>query len=282
MERRRFFALPAAALLPALRPSMRFGLTSYQWGADWDISTLLTNCKRAGALGLEIRTGANYRHGVEPDIDASRRREVKRVFAGSPVQLIGIASGVRFDAPHKPELAAAIESGKAHVKLAADVGASGVRVFPNDFHPNVPQRETIEQIARALNELGRFAADYGQKIRMENHGRAGRLATLAEIFKQVEPRNVVIKLNGDARDAEGGSFAANLALVKDRLGDTLHMHNLSDAKFPYQLQFDLLARQRWQGWCLVERSDKVADRVQALIEERILFEKMVSEAERKA
>ncbi len=278
-----FAAVPAAAMAGA-RPSsrMRYGLTSYQWGMEWDIPALIANCTRAKALGLEIRTGAKYRHGVEPDIAASRRREVKRMFAGSPVRLIGIASPVKFDSPDSSELAASIESGKAHVKLARDVGASGVRVFPNAFHPGVPQQKTIDQIARSLNELGRFAADYGQKIRIENHGAAGRLVTLAEIFKQVEPKNVVIKLNGDARDTADGGFAANFALIKDRLGDTLHMHDLSDRKFPYQLQFDLLARQGWQGWCLVERSDKVPDRLQGLIEERVQFEQMIAEAQRKA
>lgn len=286
IERRRILGLAAIPFSQGAwaRASsrMRYGLTSYQWGSDWDIPALIANCTRAKALGLEIRTGANYRHGVEPDIDASRRREVKRMFADSPVKLIGIASPVRFDAPDPAELASAVESGKAHVKLARDVGASGVRVFPNAFHPDVPQQKTIDQIARSLNELGRFAADYGQKIRIENHGTAGKLVTLAEICKQVEPKNVVIKLNGDARDAAGEGFAASLALVKDRLGDTLHMHDLSDRKFPYQLQFDLLARQGWQGWCLVERSDKVPDRLQALIEERAQWERMVAEAERTA
>ncbi|MFB3827200.1 MAG: sugar phosphate isomerase/epimerase family protein [Bryobacteraceae bacterium] len=284
-SRRQALAFAVAAPLAAAPRSpsgMRFGLTSYQWGSDWDIPTLIANCTRAKALGLEIRTSAKHRHGVEPDIDASRRREVKRMFADSPVKLIGIASPVRFDSPQAAELAAAVESGKAHIKLASDVGASGVRVFPNAFHPEVPQQKTIDQIARSVNELGRFAADYGQQVRLENHGSAGRLITLAAIFKQVEAKNVVIKLNGDARDTADGGFAANFALIQDRLGDTLHMHELSDPKFPYQLQFDLLARRRWRGWCLVERSDKVPDRVQALIEERARFERMVAEAESKA
>lgn len=284
ISRRQVLALATA--IPATRAyarpafQMRYGLTSYQWGSDWDIPTLIANCTRVKAFGLELRTGSNYRHGVEPDIDAARRREVKRIFGDSAVKLIGIASPVRFDFPDPSELAAAIESGKAHVKLAADVGASGVRVFPNNFHPEVPQQRTIDQIARSLSELGRFAADYGQKIRIENHGTAGKLVTLAEIFKQVEPKNVVIKLNGDSRDAEGGAFAQNFALVKTRLGDTLHMHKMTDS-FPYQLQWDLLAAEGWDGWCLVERSDKVPDRVQALIEEREQFERMIAQAGRK-
>jgi sugar phosphate isomerase/epimerase len=275
-------ALPAASrLLAADAAKMRFGLTSYQWASDWDIPAIIANCTRAKAFGVELRTGSNYAHAVETTVGSSRRGEVKRLFQDSPVKLIGIASPVRFDSPDPAELAAAIESGKAHVKLAHDVGASGIRVFPNDFHPEVPQQKTIEQIARSLDTLGRFAADYGQKIRLENHGTAGKLVTLAEILKGVPQKNVVVKLNCDHVDAEGGQLAQSFALVKDRLGDTLHMHKLSDPGFPYQLQWELLAAQAWDGWCLVERSDKVPDRIQALIEERQAWERMVAQAQRR-
>ena len=31
---------------PAFKP--RFGMVTYMWGADWDLPTLLANCKKAG------------------------------------------------------------------------------------------------------------------------------------------------------------------------------------------------------------------------------------------
>ena len=71
-------------------------------------------------------------------------------------------------------LRTAIENAKAHVKLAQDTGATGIRVFPNDFHKEVPEEQTLAQIAGALNELGKFAQDTAV-VRLENHGRAGRL-----------------------------------------------------------------------------------------------------------
>ena len=38
-------ALPLATADPAKRVSkMRFGLMTYQWGADWDIPTTIANC----------------------------------------------------------------------------------------------------------------------------------------------------------------------------------------------------------------------------------------------
>jgi hypothetical protein len=36
----------------------RFGFTTYQWGKDWDIPTLITNCTRAKVYGVELRTSS--------------------------------------------------------------------------------------------------------------------------------------------------------------------------------------------------------------------------------
>ena len=286
LDRRSFLAGALAACAGTARAAresrMKFGLTSYQWGADWDIPTMIANCSKAKALGVELRTSAKYKHGVEIDISPERRREVKKLFADSPVKLVGINSAERFDSPDPAAVRAAIENAKKHIVLAHDTGATGVRVFPNDFHPGVPEEQTLAQIAGALNELGRFAKEHGQMVRIENHGKAGRLADLRKVMVQVDQKNVGIKLNGDARDNEGGKFAENFAAIKDRLGDTLHMRMYKDSEFPYQLQWDLLVQAGWNGWCFVEESVKVPDRVAALIEERQMWEKMIRNAVQKA
>jgi Xylose isomerase-like TIM barrel len=282
--RREFVAGTLAAFAGSARAArvskMKFGLTSYQWGADWDIPTMIANCSKAKALGVELRTSAKYKHGVEIDISPERRREVKRLFADSPVKLIGINSAERFDSPDPAVVRTAIENAKKHIVLAHDTGATGIRVFPNDFHAGVPEDQTLAQIAKALNELGKFAQEHGQRVRIENHGKAGRLADLRKVMAQVDQKSVGIKLNGDARDNEGGKFAENFAAIKHRLGDTLHMRMYKDSEFPYQLQWNLLVEAGWDGWCFVEESVKVPDRVQALIEEREMWEKMIQKAER--
>jgi sugar phosphate isomerase/epimerase len=270
-------ALAARGLWAKRISNLKFGLTSYQWGAQWDIPTFIANCTRAKAFGIELRTSNHYKHGVETDIGAERRREVKRTFADSPVRLVGINSGEMLDAPDAAVLRKAIEAVKAHVLLAHDVGATGVRVFPNNFHPDVPPEQTLAQIARSLNEVGAFARDYGLKIRLEAHGPVGTLPNLRKIMDQVDQKNVVVKLNGDPRDNQNGDFAANFALVRDRLGDTLHFRMYGGGGgFPYQLQWDLLIDAGWEGWCMVEESVKVPDIVQALIEEREAWEKMIA------
>jgi len=254
----------------------RFGLTTYQWGKDWDIPTLIDNCCKAQVFGVELRTSLSYAHGVELELSSQQRSEVKKRFEDSPVILVGLATSERYDSPEAEKLKAAIENTKAYIKLSRDIGGSGVRVFPNSFHDGVPREKTIEQIGRALNIVGAFAADYGQQVRLKAHGNAGELPSIRAIMDHVVQPSVRVKLNSDKRDTKGQGFEYNFNLVKDLLGDTLHLHNLKDAGFPYQLQMDLLVRMGWVGWQMLEVSDKVPDRVQALIEQRQIWDRMLA------
>jgi len=253
----------------------RFGFTTYQWGKDWDVPTLIANCTKTGVFGVELRTSQSYAHGVELELNAQQRREVRKRFEDSPVKLVGIATSERYDSPEQVKLEAAIENTRAFVKLSRDIGGSGVRVFPNSFHDGVPREKTIEQIAKALNIVGEFAADYGQQIRLEAHGNAGELPTIRAIMDKVGQPSVRVKLNSDKRDTRGEGFEYQFNLVKNLLGDTLHLHNLKDTEFPYQLQMNLLVKMGWSGWQLLEVSDKVPDRVQALIEQRQIWDRML-------
>ncbi|MEJ2705652.1 MAG: hypothetical protein P8Z79_24715, partial [Sedimentisphaerales bacterium] len=198
----------------------RFGFTTYQWGQDWDIPTLIANCTQAQAFGVELRTSQHYAHGVELTLTAEQRGEVKKRFEDSPITLVGLATSERFDWPDSKQLEAAIENSKGYVLLSRDVGGSGIRVFPNTFHQDVPREKTIEQIGSALNIVGAFAANYGQQVRLEAHGNAGDLPTIRAIMNHVVQPSVRVKLNCDARDAKGEGFGHNFNLVKDYLGDT--------------------------------------------------------------
>ncbi|HPM79518.1 MAG TPA: TIM barrel protein [Candidatus Anammoximicrobium sp.] len=257
---------------------LRFGFTTYQWGQDWDLPTTIANCTKAGVFGVELRTSLGYAHGVELELDAQRRSEVRKRFQASPVTLVGLATSERFDWPEPEKVKAAIEQSKAFAKLSHDLGSSGIRVFPNNYHKDIPAEQTIAQIARAVNEVGAFAADYGQQVRLEAHGPAGDLPSIRAIMDQVTQPNVRVKLNSEKRNAEGPGFEHQFNLVKDLLGSTLHLHELDKPDFPYQLQVNLLRKIGWNGWALMEASAKVPDRVQALIQQRELWDGLMANA----
>ncbi len=73
---------------------MQLGLVTYQWGAEWDLPTLIKNCEKSGFRGVELRT--THKHGVEPSIDDAKRKEVAKRFADSQVELVGLGTTCEF------------------------------------------------------------------------------------------------------------------------------------------------------------------------------------------
>ncbi len=256
---------------------MQFGLVTYLWGKDWDLPTLLENCEQTEVLGVELRT--EHAHGVEPTLSASERQEVKSRFEDSPVACLGPGSNQQFDDPDPAKLRTNIEGTKAFIKLSHDIGGSGVKVKPNSFHKDVPRERTIEQIGRSLNEVGRFAADFGQQIRLEVHGSCAELPTIHAIMQIADNPNVAVCWNCNAEDLAGDGIQHNFHLVRDRFGDTVHVRELDGEEYPYQTLVNLLVATNYAGWVLLEARTNPDDRVAALRQQRELFEQMVSRAQ---
>ena len=255
---------------------MALGLVTYLWGRDWDLPTLITNCERAKVYGVELRT--THKHGVERSLSREQRKAVKRQFDDSPVTLAGIDSNERYDDPDAGVLKKAIEATKEFVRLSHDVGGSGVKVKPNSFHKGVPREKTIEQIGRALNELGRYGAGFGQQIRLEVHGQCAELPTIKAIMDVADHKNVVVCWNSNAQDLAGKGLEHNFNLVKDRLGPTLHSRELHDKRYPYQQLIALLVKMDYAGWIMLECSTRPKDRVAAMVRQRELLTEMIATA----
>lgn len=277
-------AAGTAALLPRFAPAadesadaaLAFGLVTYMWGADWDLPTLLENCQKTGALGVELRT--THAHKVEPTLNDKQRAEVAKQFADAGVTCVGIGSNERFDDPKPEVVKQAIEATKQFIRLSHDIGASGVKVKPDRFWPDVPREKTIEQIGQALNELGEYAAGFGQQVRLEVHGQCAELPTIKAIMDVATDENVFVCWNSNVTDLKGDGLEKNFNLVRKRFGQTLHVRELNAPDYPWQELITLLVKSGWQGWVLNEASSKPEDRVAALAEQRKLFDEMVEKA----
>ncbi len=256
---------------------MKFGFVTYQWGKDWDLPTVIANCQKAGVPGVELRT--EHAHGVESNLTAAQRKEVKKRFADSPVTLVGMGTNFAFHYAEKDKLTKDIEGAKAYVLLSRDIGGLGVKVKPNDLPKGVPQEKTIEQIGKSLNELGKFGADHGQKIRLEVHGGCSRLPIMKAIMDVATHPNVGLCWNCNAQDLEGEGLEYNFNLVKARFGDTVHVRELNINDYPYQQLINLFAGMNYNGWILLEARTEPDDRVKALAEQRQVWDNMVAQAQ---
>lgn len=253
--------------------AMQFGLVTYLWGKDFSLPELIEVCEQANVAGVEVRT--QHKHGVEPKLTSQQRQEVAARFADSPVELVGYGSNAQYHENDPAKVKANIELTKKYIELMHDCGGSGVKVKPNGFVNGVPREQTIEQIGKALNEVAEYGAGFGQEIRVEVHGAGtSELPVMKAIFEVADHPNVGVCWNSNDVDLQGEGLDANFDMVKDRFGKTVHIRELNIGDYPYQRLMKRFVDMNYEGWILLEARTNPADKVQALIEQRKIFEKM--------
>ncbi len=256
---------------------LRLGLVTYNWGKNWDLATIIENCAATGFEGVELRS--THRHGVEITLNRRKRAEVRSRFADSPVELMGLGSACEYHATDPAELKKNLEETRAFLQLSHDVGSTGVKVRPNRLPEGVSAEQTIEQIGRSLNEVGRMAADLNQQIRVEVHGRGtSELPVMKAVMDVADHPSVGVCWNCNAADMNGQGFRHNFELVRDRMA-TVHIHDLRGQQYPWKDLFELLKQvdaDSFTGWTLLEDGNVPEDIVQSMHDNTQLWKQLVA------
>src|SRR5690349_17127853 len=109
---------PCAALLASTlsqsgaaertRPTrMHLDSVTYNIAKDWDSPTIIKYFEATGFEGVELRS--THARGVEVTLSKEKRAEVKKRFAGSKVELMGLGSVFEFQMPDQTQLRRMIE-----------------------------------------------------------------------------------------------------------------------------------------------------------------------------
>ncbi len=231
---------------------LKLGVMTYTLAEEWDIETIIKNLGETGYQSVELRT--THAHGIEVTLSTSERAEVKKRFEDSSLEEISLASAFQYHFTDKTELKNHIEGTKEYTLLAQEIGAKSIRVFPNALPEGVPEEKSMEQIGKALAEVGQFGVDHDVKIKVCVHGnKTARVPVIKKIIDYSESPNVFVNWNCNLNDSEGEGFEYNFNSLKDRI-ISLHMHELWDDKYPYRLLFKLLADSGFKGYCNAEIS----------------------------
>ena len=231
-------------------PRMKLGLVTYQLAQDWDIETIIKNCEATKFEGVELRT--THAHKVELNLTKDRREQVKRRFQDSKVELMGLGSAYDFHTPDQAKLKKDIAETKEYIVLGHDVGASGIKVRPNGLPKEAPKEKTLEQIGRALRELGEFGDGHGVTIRLEVHGSGtSLLPNIKTIMDVASHKNVGVCWNSNPTDLESEGFDYNFNLVKDKI-IAVHMRDLFLEDYPFRKLLTRLNETGFGGYCLAE------------------------------
>jgi sugar phosphate isomerase/epimerase len=223
---------------------------TYNLAKDWDLETLIRNCRETGFEGVELRT--THAHGVEVSLDSGRRLEVKKRFEGSGVELASLGSAFEFHSMDPAEVRRNIDGAREYAKLAADVGAKGIKVRPNGIPGGASEESVIRQIGLSLAEVGEAAGAAGVEVRVEVHGnRTSRLPILKRILDVASHPNVFICWNSNPTDLEDGGFDSNFDLVRDRIR-FVHMRDLYLEDYPFRKLLASLRQSGYTGYCCAE------------------------------
>ncbi len=259
---------------------MKLGLVTYNMAKDWDVKTLIANCKAAGFQGVELRT--THAHGVEPTLSAAQRAEVRKAFEDSPVKLWGLGSVCEYHSADPAEVRKHIEITRDFAKLARDVGAVGVKVRPNGLQldKGIPKEKTLEQIGKALIECGKIAADEGVEIWLEVHGKDTCLPpNIRTIMQACGHPSVGVCWNSNKTDIAcditgvNGSVKENFNLLKPWIRSS-HITELCDEAYPWAELFGLFKEMNYQRFTLAEIQGS-ADPLRVMNYYRALWKQLV-------
>ncbi len=231
---------------------MKLGLVTYNMARDWDVPTLIANCRATGFEAVELRT--THAHGVEPSLSAAERQAVRRQFADSGVRLLSLGTACEYDSPDPENVRRQIAETREFVRLGQDLGCLGVKVRPNALHEKegIPKEQTLAQIGRALAESGEFAREHGVEIWVEVHGSGTQLPpNIRAIMDAANHSNVFVCWNSNATDLVDGSIRPSFDLLKPWIR-SVHITELYNEAYPWRELFTLLRGMGYERYTLAE------------------------------
>ncbi|MGO4419502.1 sugar phosphate isomerase/epimerase family protein [Streptomyces sp. MCAF7] len=205
-----------------------------------------------GYHGVELR--AHPEEPVHPGIGAAERAGVVAEFKAAGVAVLTVAGYVRSAAagPDEP----ALEELRELLRLAHDLGAAHVRVFPGGG--DLDAAEADANAARRLTAAAPYAADLGVQLLLETHDSHRTGADVARVLGLVGRPDVgaiwdVMHpwLGGEDPSATHPALAPYLGYVQVKdiasADDTTPLP-LGAGVLPLAECVELLSRAGWDGW----------------------------------
>jgi sugar phosphate isomerase/epimerase len=192
----------------------------------WALDEIVERAAAFGYAGVELRglLGQNDLTLV-PEL-SDDAEGVKGRFAQRGVELICLGTTAHFAAPKAGERKANLELARRHIELAARLGCPMVRVSSGDAPWGTAAAVAMMRAGEALAQLGRFAADHGVTVVVENEGELGRSENLWFLLDAADHPAVRCCWN----PVQGLCTGDRPTISVPRLSKRLHLVHLCDAK----------------------------------------------------
>jgi len=205
-----------------------------------------------GYHGVELR--ASDEGPVHTGLSAGERARVVERFAGAGVAVLTVAAYAKVAAPGDDD--PVLEEIGAALTLAADLGASFVRVFPGGGDAPGPEADRVA--ARRMAAVAPTAEDLGVRVLLETHDSHRSGADVARVLGPVGHKAVgaiwdVMHtwLAGEQPSATYPTLAPHLGYVQVKdissAEDTTPLA-LGAGVLPLAETIEVLSRAQWDGW----------------------------------
>lgn len=137
---------------------------------NWDLNQIADAVRRFGYDGIELRA-------VEGDLDLLNRPEFKKTelattrrwFEDQDISVCCVDTSCNFHSPDANERSEQVDVAIRHSELAAALGASLIRVFPDKVQPGCDHSAIRDNIAACLTRIADQSPE-GIRVGLETHG----------------------------------------------------------------------------------------------------------------
>lgn len=238
---------------------MKFSFMSFSC-PEASLVEMLEYARKYGYEGVEPRSQAQHNHGIELETNSKKRKEIRKMFQDNGIECACLATSIRYCFADDEKRRYAIETTKAFIDLASDIGTKRIRVFGG-----IPDKEmSIDEAIKIAGDCLGVVAEYAEKNRiflcLETHDFFSRADAVSQTVKIAD--SPYVRVNWDIMHpfTKGMTIKEAFDQVKNFV-EHCHVHDgvydadrnvklvlMGDGEIPYKEAIMLLEEISYQGY----------------------------------
>lgn len=157
---------------------------------DWTLDQIIAAMKRHGYQGLEPRVEWKHACGIEAEMSAQARQEVRRRMEGEGLSICCLATSARLAASDPTERARHLADLRRYIDLAGDLGCGLVRTFGGPRAHDCELQAVVDYVVEGYLQVLPQAEARGVTLLLETHDDWSCSAPVRAVIEQAGHPNL--------------------------------------------------------------------------------------------